>query len=99
MDTFLDELAALINRYSQENLSDTPDFILAGFLEDCLNAFDTAINHRSAWYGHHDYPGQSKGPVDPAAPVSDRAAIRSGQTLKAVTGRISSSFPFDPEKK
>jgi hypothetical protein len=32
----------VINRHSAENGSDTPDFILAQFLTDCLCAFDAA---------------------------------------------------------
>lgn len=49
--TFGDELERLINCYSMENGSDTPDFMLAGFLCDCLAAFDKATNLRSEWYG------------------------------------------------
>ncbi len=48
---FEDEIAAVINKHSQENLSNTPDFILACYLMDCMNAFDTAVNRREEWYG------------------------------------------------
>lgn len=48
---FVHELGALINKYSLENESDTPDFILASFLNDCLNAFNTATRRRDDWYG------------------------------------------------
>ena len=51
---FRKELEHAINRCSQENGSDTPDFILAAYLEDCLNAFDKATRSRSAWYGHEN---------------------------------------------
>ena len=50
MDKFRKELAALINRYSLENRSDTPDYILAEYLTDCLTAFDRATASRSDWY-------------------------------------------------
>jgi hypothetical protein len=50
MIKFRDELSALINKYSKENGSNTPDFILAGFLTDCLSAFDKATRVRTAWY-------------------------------------------------
>jgi hypothetical protein len=40
-----------LNRNSAENASNTPDFILAGFLEDCLRAWDRASNSREKWYG------------------------------------------------
>ena len=54
---FWKDLSEVINRHSMESGSDTPDFILAGFLTTVLIAFDMAIAQRSAWYGHHDSPG------------------------------------------
>ena len=48
--TFESELIELINRYSIENESDTPDFILANYILDCLNAFKIAVHGRDAWY-------------------------------------------------
>jgi hypothetical protein len=40
-----------INRCSMENGSNTPDFILADYLADCLEAYDKAIVRREDWYG------------------------------------------------
>ena len=54
---FREELTYLINRYSKENGSNTPDFILAEYLDGCLNAFDSAVENRSKWYGRFDIPG------------------------------------------
>lgn len=51
------ELSSLLNRYSVENTSNTPDFILAEFMLRCLNAFDTGISDRERWYGHRHAPG------------------------------------------
>ena len=48
---FQDELTKLINRYSQENKSGTPDFILAQYIQNSLNAFNLAVNEREKWYG------------------------------------------------
>jgi hypothetical protein len=45
------DLVALLNRHSRENESNTPDFVLAQFLLDSLEAFDAAIRVREAWYG------------------------------------------------
>lgn len=45
------ELEHLINRHSMENTCDTPDFILAAFLLDCLQAFAKATKRREEWYG------------------------------------------------
>lgn len=43
-------LSSLINSYSKENGSNTPDFILAEYLEGCLKVFDAATNRRTNWY-------------------------------------------------
>jgi len=51
MSTFKKELEELINKHSKENGCDTPDFILANFLNASLDAFDAAVKHRSEWYG------------------------------------------------
>lgn len=40
---FKDELTRLINRFSLENGSDTPDYVLAIFLNDCREAFDRVV--------------------------------------------------------
>jgi len=48
---FRDELSSLINRHSKENGSDTPDYILAEYLGDCLVAFDKTVAAREKWYG------------------------------------------------
>lgn len=44
--TFLSELEILINRFSKENGSNTPDFLLAMYLNDCLKAYDRAVTSR-----------------------------------------------------
>ena len=51
MKEFEKELASLINRYSKENESNTPDFILAGYIQYCLVAFNTATKLRDDWWG------------------------------------------------
>lgn len=48
--SFRQEITQVINRHSKENGSDTPDHILAGFVEDSIRAFDTATNRRKEWY-------------------------------------------------
>lgn len=49
-NTFYDEVKHLINKMSLENASNTPDFILAEFLQGCLNLLDNAIYRREKWY-------------------------------------------------
>ncbi len=56
MAEFLGELEHLINRHSKENESNTPDFILAQYLEGCLKVFNTAVQKRETWYGRNTIP-------------------------------------------
>ena len=49
--TFEKELTSLINRYSLENGSETPDFILASYMKGCLENFNSAVMAREKWYG------------------------------------------------
>lgn len=48
---FQNALTDLINSYSKENDSNTPDFILANYLLSCLNIFSYATKRRDNWYG------------------------------------------------
>lgn len=48
-------LEELINQYSMENGSDTPDFILAGYLSKCLENFDATVKQREEWYGRQKH--------------------------------------------
>lgn len=59
---FMRELEALINRYSLENGSNTPDFLLATYLSRCLDAFNEIVTKRESWYGRRsDAPAVPKG--------------------------------------
>lgn len=62
---FFDELKTLINKYSKENVSNTPDFILANFLNSVLIEFDSAIILRDKYYKttkeYHDLSKNDKG--------------------------------------
>ena len=50
---FRAELSSLLNRHSMESGSDTPDFLLADCIADCLYAFDRMMTKRAAWYSPH----------------------------------------------
>ena len=54
--SFEAELKELINKYGKENDSNTPDYILAEFLLQCLVAFNYAIIRRAKWFGRMDEP-------------------------------------------
>jgi len=55
-ESFEKELKELINRHSQENGSDTPDYMLARFLCRCLEAYDYTVQERERWYGRGPRP-------------------------------------------
>ena len=48
---FRSQLIHLLNNNSKENGSDTPDYILADYMVDCLAAFDKTLQAREKWYG------------------------------------------------
>jgi hypothetical protein len=56
-------LAAVLNRFSVENASNTPDFILAQYLLGCLAAWNQAVQQRETWYGRDPRPTAGSGPV------------------------------------
>jgi len=51
MANFANDLRRLINQCCMENGSNTPDFILATYLLDCLDAYNKAVQDRDVWYG------------------------------------------------
>jgi hypothetical protein len=59
---FGEELRSLLNRCSAENGSDTPDFILAEYLESCLRNWDRAVCAREKWYGREPVPCEAPCP-------------------------------------
>lgn len=44
-------IASALNQASAENPSGTPDFILAAYLMDALDAYDKAVRARGQWRG------------------------------------------------
>lgn len=60
------ELSGVLNRFSQENASNTPDFILAQFLLGCLAAWNQGVQQRETWYGRDARPTGGTG----AAPAA-----------------------------
>lgn len=52
MKDFRKELEQLLNKYSKENGSNTPDFLLAEYLILSLELFDKTMNSRENWYSN-----------------------------------------------
>ena len=59
------QIETAINGMSAENGSNTPDFILAEFLTDCLAAFDGAVNARERWHGRDGAAAMAPAPDGP----------------------------------
>lgn len=49
MENLKDDLAALLNGYSQEGNSNTPDFLLARYLLKCLKSYEETVDKRDEW--------------------------------------------------
>jgi hypothetical protein len=64
------DIEQIINSHSAENGSDTPDFILAEFLTDCLTAFDKTTNAREKWYGREKTNDGGNGSVPETTEVN-----------------------------
>ena len=56
MNDLRKKIESAINSTSAENGSDTPDFILAEYLTDCLAAYDKAVTAREKWYERQELP-------------------------------------------
>ena len=67
---FRSEVEQLLNRFCRENESNTPDFVLAQFLIESLDAFDRAVERREEWYGR-TRTVIAEGPKDDAEHTSD----------------------------
>jgi len=57
MESLEHAIRDLLNNFSAENGSDTPDFLLADFLLACLDTFNKTVKARDTWYGVHLEPG------------------------------------------
>ena len=105
MNEFENELTSLINKYSMENGSDTPDFILAKYLVACLRAFSTTVRNRDNWYGVSLYPGcgiaerlkkQGEGIEEMESVSKNRDYWR--EKYKVLSGMLCKSTPSNQEE-
>ena len=53
--SFTSRLQLLIREFCVENASNTPDFILAQYINDSLEAFTMATQKRELWYGRKTF--------------------------------------------
>jgi hypothetical protein len=64
-------VAEALNRFSAENPSNTPDWILAQFLLGCLAAWNQGVQQRETWYGRDARPGCLGGIIAASSPQAD----------------------------
>lgn len=57
---FVIELEDLINKHSMEDESNTPDYLLAAYLRECMAIWARYTQLRDKWYGVHLEPGASR---------------------------------------
>ncbi len=77
--TFETELSALINKYSEDNFAETPDFLLAQFIVGCLGAYAIATKRREEWFGRGRHPAGSGGAPEPLAELPKLTADEKGK--------------------
>lgn len=76
--TFEQKLASAVNGDCRENESDTPDFILAGFMNKVLGAYEFTVRERERWYGRTLGGGRS-------ITVSERDEVGGVASVRTVT--------------
>lgn len=59
MRSLRNDVQHLINSYSRENVSGTPDLVLADYLLGALELFEKATNERDRWWGFEPKIGGS----------------------------------------
>lgn len=56
--TFTEALERLLNKFSMERDSNSPDFVLGNYLTGALAAFNAAVVEREQWYGRWPKKGE-----------------------------------------
>lgn len=62
----VNDLSDLINKHSIENMSNTPDFIIAEYLVQCLENWNKSVTSRNDWF----YSPDGTHIIDPMKPNS-----------------------------
>lgn len=68
IEAFTKDLEHLINYHSLENLSNTPDFIIAEYLTTCLLNYNDAVTKRDKWFNVDMWRGKIEPGVQAAQP-------------------------------
>lgn len=83
MIPFKTRLELLLNEFSKETESNTPDYVLTMFLIDCLEAFNRAVGVRDTWHGRDNPPAElaAAAAAEPAATGRGSAAAKLVKTV------------------
>lgn len=60
MTSFEEELRCLINRKSIDSQSNTPDYILANYLLNCLYNYTQTVQSRDKWFGFEPFKDKKR---------------------------------------
>lgn len=99
------ELAAVFNRFSAENVSGTPDFVLAKVALDAVKAFNEAVHLRANWrhetVAFEPWKTLLSHPAEPIVDEMDIAHITGDLEFKHATqymvdDALASTRPFNP---
>lgn len=86
MTLLIDDIQSAINRHSAENVSNTPDYVLAQFLVKALAAFDHATNTRALHMSDRTAP--DTGPKQAATTTAPSVEPENKQLDDQLTGKL-----------
>lgn len=93
---FYQELKSLLNRYSMENGSDTPDFVLARFITTSLMNFDEAITSRNKFHREGIINGRGIGEANQAMPAGEPVKNNVTWIQHPEKGKIGPAWVHEP---
>jgi hypothetical protein len=69
----INDFAEVINKHSLENGSNTPDFILAEYLVNCLESYNYAVLNRNDWFYRPNFDAKDYviNPMEPNSAADD----------------------------
>jgi len=93
------DIALLLNRYSREQDSNTPDFILAEYMVACLCAFELASNRREVWYDVEHKPDERGNLYQLHWQFDDRTEMKAQFSLQESSENNPNATPGDEMRK
>jgi hypothetical protein len=95
--TFQHELEGLINKHSLETRSNTPDFLLAAYLMQCLHAYEYLQLMRDGWHGRAPMIRNAV-PLPASGPWSGgTSAVPRGTHIPSSPDDLAGPLPWDTD--